>query len=90
MPRHDAPTHPRSGDAATSDAVPGTGGAYDPARRRQSERRGKQRGVYVYIPADELRAAGMDVDAPPPFYRTWGRPHGRNVGTVLVRLYRDR
>ena len=57
---------------------------YDEQERRQSLRRGKERGVWVFIPAAELRKAGVDPQDGPPRYRVWGR--GR--GSVLVRLYR--
>jgi hypothetical protein len=57
---------------------------YDAARARQSLRRGRERGVWVFIPAVELRAAGIDPHAPAPTYRVWGR----RSGSVLVRLYR--
>ena len=58
---------------------------YDPAATRQSLRRGRERGVWVFIPADELRQAGIDPQADAPRYRLWGR----RGGSVLVRLYRD-
>jgi hypothetical protein len=58
-------------------------GRYDSARRRQSRRSGRERGVWVYVPAAELLTAGFDPSGPPPAYRVWGRPRG----SVLVRLY---
>lgn len=54
--------------------------------RRRSQRLGRERGCWVYVPLEALSAAGIDPDGPPPFYRTWA---GRR-GSVLVRLYRDR
>lgn len=60
-------------------------GRYDSGERRRSVRKGRERGCWVYIPAEELRKAGIDPAAqPPPFYRTWGTRRGG----VLVRLYR--
>jgi hypothetical protein len=53
--------------------------------RRRSHRIGRERGVRIYIPAEELEAAGVDVNGPAPFYRTWGFRRG----SVIVRLYRE-
>ena len=58
---------------------------YDAAARRRSVRRGRERGCWVYIPAEELVRAGIDTAAAPPLYRTWGTSRGG----VLVRLYRQ-
>lgn len=57
--------------------------SYDPAIRRRTVRRGRERGCWLYIPADELVAAGFSLNDPPPWYRVWGTPRG-----VMVRLYR--
>ena len=57
---------------------------YDPARARKALRYGKEKGVRIFISADELRACGIDPDGPTPEYRVWGR----RGGSVLVRLYR--
>ncbi len=61
-------------------------GRYDDAARRLSKRRGRERGCWVYIPADELAKADWSPEGPPPFYRVWGRARGG----VLVRLYKER
>ena len=58
---------------------------YDDAARRRSQRRGRETGCWVYIPAAELAKAGYSPDAPPPYYRTWGT----RSGGVLVRLYKE-
>ena len=58
---------------------------YDSSARRRAQRRGRERGCSVYIPAEELVKAGYDPDGPAPFYRTWGSPSGG----VFVRLYRQ-
>ena len=58
---------------------------YDSAEPRQSTRSGKQRGVYIYIPAHELRKAGIDPHGEPPRYKTWG--NGDRGASVFVRLY---
>jgi hypothetical protein len=43
----------------------------------------------VYIPADELRAAGFDPYSDPPWYRMIGHRRSRNAGSVIVSLYRE-
>jgi hypothetical protein len=43
----------------------------------------------VYIPAEELVAAGFSPDEPPPFYRVHGYKRSRNAGSVIVSLYRE-
>lgn len=58
---------------------------YDQAARRRGVRRGRERGCWLYIPAEELQAAGLDSSEPPPFYRIW--PRSRR--TVLVQFYRE-
>jgi hypothetical protein len=58
---------------------------HDTQARRQSVRRGRERGTWVFIPAVDLRKAGIDPYAAPPEYRTWGNPRG----SVFVRLYRN-
>jgi hypothetical protein len=60
-------------------------GKYDAVARRQSKRTGRERGCWLYVPADELEKAGIDPHGPAPFYRTWGSPRG----SVMVRLYRE-
>lgn len=57
---------------------------YDDAERRRSRRSGGERGVWVFVPAVELRKAGVDPRGPAPWYRTWGTRRGG----VLIRLYR--
>lgn len=59
---------------------------YDAMARRQSQRRGRERGCWVYVPAEELQKAGIGPDDDPPLYRTWGTARGG----VFVRLYRNR
>lgn len=49
-------------------------------------RRGRERGCWLYIPAEQLERAGVSRDARPPFYRTWAGPRGR----VVVQLYREK
>lgn len=59
-------------------------GRYDPARRRRAKRTGRERGCWLYVPAEELERAGIDPTGPPPWYRVWGRSR-----SVLVGLYAD-
>lgn len=60
-------------------------GRYDDGARRRSTRAARQKGCSIYIPADELRKAGIDPEGPPPLYRTWGTRRGG----VFVRLYKE-
>jgi hypothetical protein len=57
---------------------------YDPAKRRRGIRRGRDRGVWIYVPAVELQGAGFDPKDDPPFYRLWHRKRA-----ILVQLYRE-
>jgi len=61
-----------------------TNGRYDSGLRRQSKRTGREKGVWLYIPAEELEAAGIDPNGPAPLYRTWGSRRG----SLLARLYK--
>lgn len=58
---------------------------HDPGQRRQATRSARQRGCYIYIPAEILQAAGVDISGPAPYYRTWAS----RGGSVLLRLYRE-
>jgi hypothetical protein len=59
-------------------------GRYDSAARRRSRRDGRERGCWVYIPAEELAKTGLGADAPPA-YRVWAGARGR----VVIQLYRE-
>jgi hypothetical protein len=48
-------------------------------------RRGRERGCWLYVPAEQIERAGIDVNGPPPTYRVWD---GRKR-TLLVQLYAD-
>lgn len=61
------------------------GGRYDPEALRQSKRSQRERGCWVYIPAQELLKAGISLFAPAPRYRVWGRKRG----SILVRVYKE-
>lgn len=61
-------------------------GRYDAMARRQSRRSGRERGCWIYIPAEELERVGTDPQGPPPHYRTWGTSRGG----VMVRFYKER
>ena len=58
---------------------------HDHCAARQSVRYGAEKGIRIYIPKDDLVAAGIDPDGQPPKFRTWP---GR-TGSIMVRLYRD-
>lgn len=60
-------------------------GRYDARARRRSQRRGREKGCHVYIPAEELQRAGYSPDDPPPWYRVWGSSRGG----LFIRLYRE-
>ena len=57
-------------------------GRHDHAARRRAQRRGRERGCWVYIPAEQLALAEFPPDAPPPWYRVWGGRRGRFVVVV--------
>jgi hypothetical protein len=63
----------------------GAYGRHDPAARRKAQRRGRERGCWVYIPAGSLQRAGIDPGGSEPYYRTWVSPRG----SLVVRLYRQ-
>jgi len=60
---------------------------YDSAYLRRSVRRGRERGCWVYVPAEELAKTRVGADGAPPRYRTTGRENG---STVVVTFYRDK
>jgi len=64
--------------------------SYDSAARKKSVRRGRERGCWVYIAADDLVSAGFDPHGPEPFYRVWAHARSRNAGAAIVSLYRER
>jgi hypothetical protein len=71
-------------ESAPARAVPP--GRYDAGERRRMIRRGRERGRWLFVPADELVAAGLDpYDSATLYYRVWGR----RGGSVLVRVYRE-
>lgn len=62
-------------------------GRHDHAEPRRSKRSGREKGCWTYIPAEQLAAAGITLDGPPPLYRTWTASDGRP--RVFVNLYRE-
>jgi hypothetical protein len=60
---------------------------YDRAERRKSIRAGRQKGVTVFIPAAELRRAGIDPDGLPPEYKLTGSLSRKSSHRVIVSLY---
>ncbi len=61
--------------------------SYDHANRRLSKRSGRERGVWVYVPAAELIAAGFDPSDPSPSYTTTGFQRSKNARTIIVSLF---
>jgi hypothetical protein len=59
-------------------------GRFDHAEPRRAQRRGRERGCWVYISAEHLNRAGVSSDEPPPLYRTWASP---TRPRVIVNLY---
>jgi hypothetical protein len=62
--------------------------AYDRHKRRKAKRSGSEKGCWVFVPAAELEAAGIEPEGPVPWYLT----HGSNVRgrRVIVNLYPER
>ena len=60
---------------------------YDNRARRKSHRKGRERGVNIYIPAAMLRAAGIDPDGPCPEWQGWGSAVKGH--SVRVKFYLD-
>jgi len=58
-------------------------GRHDAGARRKATRKGRERVCSLYISAEELAAAGVDLEASPPLYRVWA---GRKR-TLVVSLY---
>jgi hypothetical protein len=54
-------------------------GRHDAQARRKAQRRGRERGCWVYISAEQLGKAGLASDAFVPWYRVWGGQRGRYV-----------
>lgn len=46
-------------------------GRFDQGERKQSQRRGRERGCWVYISAEQLAQCGIDPRDDPPQYRIW-------------------
>ena len=59
-------------------------GIADVASLKRAQRRGRERGCWVYIAGEQLEAMGIDPGDPAPSYRIWsaeGRPR------AVVNLY---
>lgn len=59
---------------------------YDRLSWRKAVRAGRQRGVTVFIPAAELRAAGIDPDGPAPEFRLAGMMSRKSSHRVIINL----
>lgn len=60
-------------------------GRHDYGERRRALRKGRERGCSIYIPAEQLEAAGIDPYGPVPWYKTWPGQRGR----FIVVLYKE-
>lgn len=69
-------------------SAPRTSGRHDAGMRRKAQRRGRERGCWVYIAGEELQAAGIDPHGPVPFYKIATYQRSRNASTAIVSLYR--
>jgi len=59
---------------------------HDFAARRKTVRRGREKGCWLYVPAEVLESIGYPPDGPPPFSKCWpGRKR-----TLLVQLYGEK
>lgn len=63
--------------------------APDTMARKRSRRQRREKGCTVYIDMEQLRAAGLDPNDPPPYYTARGYQRSRNGHTVIVSLYRE-
>ena len=59
-------------------------GVADIALLKKAQRRGRERGCWVYIAAEQLEAMGIDLEADPPLYRVWG---AEDRPRAVVNLY---
>lgn len=59
-------------------------GRADVAALKRGQRRGRERGCWVYIAAEQLEEMGLDPTGPAPSYRVWGA-QGRP--RAVVNLY---
>jgi hypothetical protein len=61
-------------------------GHHDTAARRRAQRKGREKGLSIYIAAAELEAAGIDPHSDRPvYYRVWPGDHAG----FRLRLYRE-
>lgn len=64
------------------------GRMHDPGLRRKAQRRGRERGCWVYIAAEQLAEAGVNPADDVPFYKIApGRRERR--GRFIVTLYKE-
>lgn len=62
-------------------------GRHDPAARRRTLRKGRERGCSLYISGEQLERMGFAPGEPAPYYRTWESSDGRP--RLVVNLYRE-
>jgi hypothetical protein len=59
---------------------------YDPAARRKAKPGSRgERGIWLYIPRDELLRLGAPIDGSPVYYRVWGTERGG----AFLRFYNE-
>ena len=58
--------------------------SYDPRALRRGRRSGGERGLWTYIPAEELEKLRNLAADPPPLYRLAARVGGR---TIVIQLF---
>lgn len=61
-------------------------GRHDFAARRRGKRAGRERGCWLYIPAELLETAGIDPRGLVPWYRVWA---AKDRPRFVVNLYRE-
>lgn len=54
-------------------------GRHDSGVRRKAQRRGRERGCWVYLAGEQLQRAGLALGDVTPWYRVWGGQRGRYV-----------
>jgi len=59
-------------------------GRADAAARRKAQRRGRERGCWVYITAEQLARSEVGAGGSVPWYRIWGGQRGRYVVTLYA------
>jgi hypothetical protein len=59
-------------------------GRPDVAALKQTRRSGREKGCWLYIPAEQLAEMGIDPEGPAPLYRVW---NAQDRPRAVVNLY---